>query len=285
MTKFALTKPLSKGGRLGRRLLKRFIYAQMALRTGFMIAIGREQPLIRFTVENEPPSVYWVFRLKATAVAGLAEKLELPPQFSLCPIRCLADDEPAYLMTLNVYRVSGLANGIRAEWSVYVHDGDGVPRYMVVDARSSQTSMDPVDVITRASTVIHERAGDTIRTQVGDGSKAFNCTMRVPTPLPSVASAASEWVTANDFIYWGNGICDQTFYNVGLANAQQRRLGGETAVIDDQSAWAQFIEPEPVHILVFDHAIEFVVSPWANVDRAPVQAKRSQDRVSALVYK
>ncbi|MEM7110956.1 MAG: hypothetical protein AAF614_00885 [Chloroflexota bacterium] len=271
MPKFALTKQLSRGGRLGRTLLKRFIYTQMAMRSAFMIAIGREKPLLPFTVEQDPPSVYWVFCIKETEVAGLAAKLELPPRFSLCPIRCLTTDEPAHLLTLNVYRVSGLANGIRAEWSVYVHDGDNVPRYMVVDARSSQMSMDPVDIITKSSTVLHERVNDTIRTQVGDSPTAFTCTMTIPSPAPPLVTAAAEWVTANDFIYWGNGICDRTFYGVGLANARQRRWDSEGAVIQDLTPWGELIEPDPVHILVFDEAIEFVVSPWENVDGAPVQ--------------
>ena len=212
-----------------------------------------------------------MFRIKATEVAGLAAKLALPSHLSLCPIRCLATDEPAYLLTLNVYRVSGLANGIRAEWSVYVHDGDNIPRYMVVDARSSQMSMDPVDIITKSSTVLHERVNATVQTQVGDRAVAFTCTMTMSNPAPPLVVAAAEWVTANDFIYWGNGICDRTFYGVGLANARQRRLDSTSAVIEDRTPWGELIEPEPVHILVFDEAIEFVVSPWENVDRAPVQ--------------
>ena len=57
MAKFALTNPLSRRGRLGRNLLKRFIYSQMAIRNAFMIAIGREKPLLPFTVEKDPPSV------------------------------------------------------------------------------------------------------------------------------------------------------------------------------------------------------------------------------------
>jgi len=55
-----------------------------------------------------------------------------------------------------------------------------------------------------------------------------------------------------------------------LAYAKQRRYGGEVATITDQSIWAEFVEPDPAHILIFDHAIEFVVSPWENVDRAPI---------------
>lgn len=234
-----------------------------------MIAIGKEQPLMKFTIEKDPPSIYWVYKIKSSEIGNLAQKLGIPPQFSLCPIKCLDTDEPEYLMTVNAYRVSGLANGIRAEWSVFVKESANIPRYMVVDARSSQFSMDPVSVITRASTVVHERTGNRIRTQIGDGENAFISEITLPDLAANVSSAA-EWVSANDHIFWGNGISDRTFYNAGLADTKQLRIGSEHAVIQDGSYWGTLVEPDPVHILVLDSAIELVISPWENVERVDI---------------
>lgn len=270
MNNNVLTQPLTRLGKLGRSFIKRFMYSQLAMRTGFMIAIGKEHPLVQFTVEKDPPSIYWVFRIKPEEVEGLAKKLSIPPQFSLTPIRCLADDEPAYLITLNAYRVSGLAKGIRAEWSIFVKDASDTPRYLIVDARSSQASVDPVSIITKSSFVSHEKTGDTIRTQIGEGSDAFTCTLTLPRESPTAVSSR-EWVSANDFIYWGNGVCDRTFYNAGLANAKQHRLDGAKAEIKDGTFWGTLVEPEPFHILIYDEAIEFVVSPWQNVDKVLIQ--------------
>ncbi|NIV11028.1 MAG: hypothetical protein GWN62_06965 [Aliifodinibius sp.] len=265
-----LTKPLSSLGRLGRIALKRFMYSQMAIRTGFMIAIGKEQPLVQFTVEKDPPSIYWVYRIKSSMIEGLREKLGIPSHFSLCPIRCLETDEPEYLLTVNAYRVSGLANGIRAEWSIFVRDHNDVPRYMVVDARSSQYSLDPVSIITKSSTVIHEKHNNRIQTQIGEEDIAFKSTIQLPTSsLPVTPSP--EWVSANDYIYWGNGICDRTFYNAGLANSQIDRCSSDNYRIKDKSFWGQVVEPEPVHVLILNNALEFVISPWENVDKAPIR--------------
>ena len=61
----------------------------------------------------------------------------------------LQREEADYLLTLNVYEVTGIAVGIRAEWSTYITDNNGVPRYMVVEAQSSEYSMDPIDIITK----------------------------------------------------------------------------------------------------------------------------------------
>jgi hypothetical protein len=263
MENSVLTKKLSRLGWLGRSILKRFMYSQMAIYSGFRIAIGKDHPLMQFKIEKDPPSIYWVYRIKPSEVDGLAQKLRIPPQFPLCPIRCLNTDEPAYLLTVNAYRVSGLANGLRAEWSVFVRDSTNTPRYMIVDARSSTASMDPVNIITKASTVIHKRDGNVIHTRIGDGENAFTSTITLPADLPSVTSAA-EWVSANDYIYWGNGICDRTFYNAGLADAQQSLISSKNAVIKDETFWAQVVEPDPVYILKLNNAIELVISPWEN---------------------
>ena len=263
-----LAAPLTKRGRLGRKVLKRLLYAQMALMQGFLIAIGREKPYVRFTVEADPPSIYWVFRLKAEVVEGLGRRLGLPNGFESTPMRCTVDDEPAHLLTLNVYRVSGLAKGIRAEWSMYVADAQGSARYMVVDARSSKGSMDPVDVITRASRVEHARTGDTVTTLVGERGSSFAATVVLPNPDDgATVMPAPEFVGANDYIYWGNGICDRTFYDAGMAFPTQLVLPGTGAVITDESPWAQLVESVPAHIVVFRDAIDLVVSPWDNLDR------------------
>ena len=256
---------VSRRGLLGRRALRRFLYAQMALRHAVMIAIGREQPLVRFTVEDDPPSVYVVFRIREAERDRLLRELALPEGVELAPIRCLTGDEPGHLLTLNVYRVSGITNGLRAEWSVYVTDERGRPRYLVIDARASGRSMDPVDVITPASRVEHARTGDRVRFAVGPVGAAAEVAFDVPADAERV-TCAPEWVTANDDIYWRNGICDRTFYDGGLADADQVAIDPAAVELADASPWAPFVEPTPAHVLVLREAIEFVVSPWANVD-------------------
>lgn len=261
------TRPhsVSRAGLFGRRALRRFLYAQMAIRSAIMIALGREQPLVRFTVEDDPPSVYLVFRIRESERDRFLAAADLPEGTELAPLRCLAGDEPEYLLTLNVYRVSGITNGRRAEWSTYVEDDQGVPRYMIVDARSSGRSMDPVDVITPASRVDYRREGDEYSMVLGPHGETFEATFTVPDDAPALPSAP-EWNTANDDIYWRNGIHDRTFYDAGLADADQVVLDPATVKIVDDTRWAPFIEPTPVRVLVFRRAIEFVVSPWANID-------------------
>jgi len=256
---------LTRRGLLLRRVLRRFLYSQMAVRSAVMIAVGREAPLVRFTVEDDPPSVYLVFRIRSDALAALATELALPGGLRLTPVRCLAGDEPAHVITLNVYRVSGITNGLRAEWSVYVDDGGGRPRYLVVDARSSGRSMDPVDVITPASRVEHRREGDVVTFAIGPAGEDIEATIPVP-PGGGRAVSAPEWICANDEIFWANGVSDRTFYDGGLADADEVAVDPSTVTVTDRSRWARFVDPVPHRVLVLREAIEFVVSPWANID-------------------
>ena len=53
MENSVLPKKLSRLGRLGRSILKRFLYSQMVVYSGFRIAIGKEQPLVQFKVEMD----------------------------------------------------------------------------------------------------------------------------------------------------------------------------------------------------------------------------------------
>jgi len=277
----ALYKPLTEDGLRGRKAVKRFLYSGMAFREAILIALGRQQPLMEFIVKAEPPSVYVVWKVKADRVADLPDALSLPPDMPPTRIRCLDGDEPEYLITCNYYEVGGIATGLRAEWSVFVADSAGIPRYLVFDARTSELSMDPVDIITPKSTVQHARTGSQIVTQVGDDPEALRCTIEMPEGddldrLAPRVSPHAEWAAANDFIYWCNGMCDRTWYDAGMHDPRKRRVEPECYELEDNTPWAELLEPEPVHVLVFEDEISLTMAPWENLDRLRPNDHNSQ---------
>jgi hypothetical protein len=244
--------------------LKRLLYSQLYQREVVRVGFGRAKPLLPFRVEAAPPSVYFNFEIDAQRASGLENELDLP--FPLAPIRCLEDDAPFYCLTLNLYKVSGLANGIRAEWSVYIQDAGGTPRYLVVEAVSDSGSLDSVDLFTRGGDVTHSAKRGTIRSSVraADGGR-FTATCRT-TAKDKVVRAAPEWIAANDYIYWMNGICDRTFYDSGLANANTSLVKATNLKLRDSTRWGGLVIPEPRHVVVFHNAIDFAISPWWNLD-------------------
>ncbi|MGE4605752.1 MAG: hypothetical protein AAEJ52_03315 [Myxococcota bacterium] len=255
---------LSRFQRRLRVVIKRFVYSQLYLRESLLIMLGRSKPLVRFTVEPSPPSLYFNFAIKPDQVAQLERSLGLP--HPLTPIQCLESEPSFHCLTLNVYRVSGLANGLRAEWSVYVRDSSGKPRYMIVEARADRGSMDPIDIITRPGRVGYEDSGESLMLEIGsDGDSRFKARCGKSGNFP-IVRASPEWVEANDYIYWRNGICDRTFYDAGLANARMRMIDAASVSIENDTPWNEFIETAPRHVLVLENAIDFAMSPWWNLD-------------------
>jgi hypothetical protein len=255
---------LTTGGRRLRVFTKRFLYSQLALRDSLMILFGRGKPLVQFKVEASPPSAYYNFEIRADQLEAFERELDLP--YPVTPLRCLEGEEPFYCLTLNMYLVSGLARGIRAEWSTYIRDAHGVTRYMVVEARGSHGAIDPDRMITRGEHCTHEVSGNRL---VGEVDAEAGGRFRIEIDALDggrPVKADPEWIEANDYIYWRSGICDRTFYDSGLAKARARLLDNANAKIQDSTSWAKFIDPNPKHVIVFEDAIEFAMSPWWNLD-------------------
>jgi hypothetical protein len=244
--------------------IKRFLYSQLYLRDAFLLMLGRTKPLVRFKVEATPPSVYFNFELAPDRVPQLEAELDLP--FPLTKIRCLETDEPFHCLTLNIYRVSGLAQGIRAEWSVYIEDHLGTPRYLVLEAQSDSPALDSVNLMTSRTEVTHREDADTLESSAlaADGGR-FTATCRSSRSGPGVR-VAPEWVEANDYIYWLTGICDRTFYDSGLANPKARLIDSSNVSLQDTTRYRTMITGEPRHVVLFEDAIEFAMSPWWNLD-------------------
>ncbi len=256
---------LSTFQRVLRRVVKRFVDSQLYLREAIYIVLGWSRPFVKFKVEASPPSLYFNFALTPEWAERLERELDLP--HPLAKVRCIEGEEPFHALTLNAYRVSGLANGIRAEWSVYVREPEtGLTRYLIVEACADRGSMDPMVIISRACAITHERTDEGLATDItaADGGR-FQSLCRTPDAGPAVTVAA-EWIEANDRIYWRNGVCDRTFYDGGLANPRARLLDVGQIEIQDETRWGRMVDPVPRHAILFEEAIEFAMSPWWNVD-------------------
>lgn len=256
--------------RFGLTAMKRFMYSQMQLMGAAKVAFGRDTPLVRFTVEADPPSAYINFAVKADRVDRFAEHCGLPRGLELAPIRCIESDEPFVCLTANIYRVSGLANGVRLEWSTYVYgDRPGVPRYMVVGAVSSLFSIDPVDIFTPTGECTYQQTGSQRArqlvakavTDVGEFTFDFELPDDEPDTLPT-----RQWVEANDLIYWTNGVCDRVYYDAGFHNTPMWNVDPATIGLKDTTEWAEWVDPDPRHALFCSDSLDLVMSPWWNLE-------------------
>ena len=250
-----------------RRLTKGLLYTPLAVFNALRIPFRKAQPNVEFTVEADPPSVYYNFRVKRGRLKAFKKYLDLPTGLQLTPISCVQGEESDILLTLNVYRVSGITNGVRAEFSTYITDEEGIPRYMVVEARDHEGSMDPINIVTTPSRVEQRRDADGM-VSVVESNRGALFTARAEQALfeeaPYVA-IDGEWIEANDFIYWRNGIRDRCYYDGGMANPDVRALDPALVEVVDNTHWAKFLEPTPKHVLVYENAIHFMILPWENL--------------------
>jgi len=252
-------------GRSRLRALKRLIYSQLSVWDGLRILFGREQPALRFQVLASPPSIYLNYAIRDEALEDFSRHINLRPGFRPCPIACLAGDTPRYMLTLNIYEVSGQVRGVRAEWSTYVLDDCGVPRYMVLEARAASRSLEPVNLFTAATTVAHRLQGEILHSVIDAGQEGrFESRLTLSDSHP-VASPTPDWIAANDYIYWRNGVCDKTWYDSSLVSASLRIVPSADVAICDGTPWARFTESEPVNVVRYEAGIDFMVSPWFNL--------------------
>jgi len=265
--------PFVPAERTKRRLFKRVLYPLMSLIDVFMIILGKSQPRVPFVVKGDPPTTYYNFKIRPDKLEEFRAYVNLPEGLPLTPIKCLADESADYLLTLNVYHVTGIATGVRAEWSTYVTDHLGIPRYMVLEARSSETSFDAASWRVKATPVKHDRIDKRLSSVVESQSQkvfSIDCDLSSLEQCPHL-TIAGEWIEANDYIYWRNGICDRTFYEAGMANSRVKNVPNDSITIDDQTHWAPFIEEKPKHSLVFEAPMEFILVPWRNLEKIETQ--------------
>ncbi|MFM7509196.1 MAG: hypothetical protein ACKO5A_06565 [Actinomycetota bacterium] len=258
--------------------LKRSHFGALAQEESARIGAGLAQPLAEFSVVDSPPSIFVNWTVPDAQAAAFEAVAPLPPGFTLAKVRIIESDPvPRYWLSLNVYRVSGLTTGLRAEWSTYVDDGDGVPRFMILKARAAEGSLDPIGPLALPEPFEHSVVGSTIQTSMKDTvlqngvpvltpDNLFTSTIALPAPADRVAAVPTrEWVTANDFIFWRNGVNDRIFHNSSSHSAPLISVDPAAVTLDDHSPWAPFLDPAPAHVLVYLDAIDFVISPWWNV--------------------
>lgn len=272
------------GETIASRFEPKMLFHLMAAKEGIKgIASGQTLPWANFFVHDAPPSIFINWEIPQQNVEELSAEV-LPKGFEMAKLRVLESDDPAYFLVLNVYRTEGIVSGVRFEWSVFVKDPvSGEPRFMVIEAMADSLSMDPVNLMTAGEPVTHVHDGDVLSSEAekktGAGKEPyFACRINWPQAEPIFASSAREFVSANDFIFWGGGVADRGMYSSSVYNRAVVVIPpGEYEIVDD-TPWARFIDPQPRSVYGYQNELDIVVAMWSNLD-APyldmTEARRS----------
>ncbi len=259
--------------------VKRSEFGRLALDDSALIAAGEKEAVLDFTVEDTPPSIFINLIVPDEKAEEFAAVASLPPGFSLAKVRIIESDPvERFWLSVNVYRVSGLTTGLRTEWSTYVDDGSGVPRFMILRARASEGSLDPIGPLAPPEPFTHLVDPDGVirtdirKTVVQNGSTVltpnnmFSSTVALPEVVDrQYVLPTRQWVTANDFIYWRNGVNDRIFHNSTSHSPQLISVDLGDVTLQDNTEWAPFVDPTPGHVLVYLDKIKFKIGPWWNI--------------------
>lgn len=78
------------------------------------------------------------------------------------------------------------------------------------------------------------------------------------------------WITANDEIYWSNGVADQA--SLDKKTTLQLPMKAELVSVSGETAFSPLLlDPEhPVHAFVYKNSIDFIIRPWYILDSVPL---------------
>lgn len=249
------------------------IYATRAIVEGILIQRLEYEPIVKFTVTQDAPAYFLNYRIREDKrEEELAEAIPLPDGFELTKVRFRENGPEDYILTLNVYAVDGIVQGFRAEWSVFVTEpgGSEQPFFMVIEASSSGAALVPVQLFQPVGAEVFTLEVDNgnVETVIIDGTTTFSASF--PLPPQCDAFEQSEFcgmpdlslITANDKIYWANGIYDLGRWDGNAWRVEPFSVVDPNAVvIEDGTKWFEFVEPDPVEIVVFYENQDFHLSP------------------------
>jgi len=267
---------LDPGYVLALQLFKNTFFGFASYGHAFLVLQGDEEPLANFDVSTSTvPSAYINFNIPNENRKKFEAELGLPDGFKLAKSKMTADQREQYLLTLNIYESPDLLTGMstfRAEWSVYVQNKndpstDGT-YLMVIDVDSNSPSLNPVDLFTPPTPFDYSVENGTLTADINflGGSDKFSFQLDISALDAPKVKLLDKWVLSNDRIYWLNGVYDILFYNGNLLGAEVIEVNPELITIDDQTPWAEYIDPTPTQVVFFDKPQNFIIHPWYNVE-------------------
>lgn len=234
------------------------------------VMAGRQEALVDLTVEDAPPAVFYNFRIPRRKVKAFKEALSLPKGFHLAKMHALPGDKSEYMLSLNVYRATGVAAGLRAEWSVYVTTKENRhrPFFMVIGVATEGPSLDVVNLFTPAAERFSYTvdAGGVATTGITQGTLSFDASFPVPDMSACDQPIAYSWARSNDRIYFSNGVYDQGLYNGTVLEAKVAVVDPHEIDIQSATPWSEFMDSDPLEVLAFCGPQEYRIMPWFNLE-------------------
>jgi hypothetical protein len=265
---------------------------------GFAISQGLERPKFTFSLVPTPKAIFINFVLRQEKLECFRQKY-LPTDFELVPIRFYPEQvDPVFAITLNVYEAVGGLGGFRAEWSTYVinnNESDPKPRFSIIEAQTSNGGFDAVyaleayfpgldlsnpedllKLIEPPADVFEYSVNSANAVEINVVNKSDDLKLRVSIAAPNpgdilMTRPLTEWMEANDFVYWQQ-VADILKYDQFVMFASIdvfEAVPGDTFL---DTAFGDFVEPDPLPIILWNNKQDLALQPWGNLDSIPTSS-------------
>jgi len=225
---------------------------------------GREEAITPFDAANAIPSAYFNYVVPSSQAGGFEAALGLPSGYSLEKTKILESDaQEEYYLTLNVYNINNAIEGTRAEWSVYVDDGNGREHFMIIDLMTEDAALDPMSLLNVPSVVEHNLNGSQLSTRLVSSTIDFSATLDVSDGVEALQTL--DWVEAKDLVCYLNGICDKNYFGEGTLEAPLLSVNPAWVTVSTSTPWSAFIGSEPSSVLLRTNEELFAKKAWYNV--------------------
>lgn len=222
---------------------------------------GTGDAYVGFRVPNETPSTYYNFEI--TDPEAMAAALDLPDGERLAPTTLLEDGPERYYLTLSVSKVEDAIEGTRAEWSVYVDDGNGRPHQQVLDLMTADVGIDPVSIVNLPSEVRHGLADGVLSTRLSSAAISFDASFE--TAGTTDEALTLDWIESGDNVCYANGVCDKFYYDAETLDVPVHRAADVT-VNQFSTPWNEFVSATPAVVFYRDNAQGYAVKRWHNLE-------------------
>ncbi|WP_322804312.1 hypothetical protein SO574_18685 [Vibrio alfacsensis] len=283
----------SKPTVLPAQTLPTLYYALLDIYQGLGILYGIEKPKMFFSLLTAPKTLFINFEIPANRVRAF-EKAFLPSSFKLAKMRFYPEQRKAvYAVSLNIYQSVGQnLNGYRAEWSTYVinpEESDPKPRFSVLEAQTNIGGFDPIVALERylpgmdfsnPATLAQlieppsdqftytENMNDGIQVRLRDNTEGIVLDVDIqypPAPQMLKTNPTTEWMEANDFVYWGK-VADILKYDQQVMFADLLVFPVKSTDLISDSTFAEYVKPKPLPIIIWNGGQDIALEPWGNLE-------------------
>lgn len=208
---------------------------------------------------------------RITDPQALTAALNLPEGKALALLPLTDEATPEQVLTLEAARYADSSCGWQARWLAYVRDNaTGKVTSLILQNQSAAPCLHADTLLQPGSHVALQSDNGRLQLDTADLTSAVS--VNIDTTSAALRLPGLDWLQAQDTVCSLNGICDRRFIDGQTLSTPLMEIDPSGVTLGAfNTAWADYIEREPLAVWVGDRPRLQVSNPWYNArpDKAP----------------